>query len=118
MPISLEPDKRFSVVLDCDAAKPKESRPTFFVLSQTMRGHKEILDVIDCRYQEEITVDEIFELTCKKLSEVIVGWSNMGDHVFGQSDLRDLLTFNEATELLRKVGRNSHVEPEEKKSSE
>lgn len=116
MPISLEPDKRFPVVLDCDKDKPKESRPTFYVLSQTMRGHEAILQTIDCKYEADITVAEVFERTCQKISEVLVGWSNMGNAVFGQTDIRDLLTYDEAVELLRKIGRNSHIEPEEKKS--
>lgn len=116
MPISLEPDKRFPIVLDSDMDKPKESRPTFWAKSQTMRGHEDVLAAIDYKHEPEVTVADIFEKTCSKLSEVIVAWSNMGQHVFGETQYKDLLTYDEAVELLRKVGRNAHIEPEEKKS--
>ena len=116
MPISLEPDKRFAVVLDSDKDKPKESRPVFWAKSQTMRGHESVLESVERMYDPEATVAEVFEAVCQKLSEVIVGWENMGQFVFGQHDFRDVLTHLEALELLRKVGRNSHLEPEEKKS--
>ena len=115
MPISLEPDKRFSVVLDCDAAKPKESRPTFFVLSQTMRGHLQILEALDKWSENDITPAALFEATCVELTRVVSGWSNMGNFKFGESDLRDMLTYSEARELLRKVAYNSHLDQEEKK---
>ena len=116
MPISLEPDKRFAIVLDSDKDKPKETRPTFWAKSQTMRGHESVLETIDYKHEPEVTVAEVFEKTCAKLEQVIVGWSNMGSHKFGETRYQDLLTYDEAMELLRKVGRNAHMEPEEKKS--
>ena len=116
MPISLEPDKSFAVVLDGDKDKPADSRPTFYAKSQTMRGHESVLEVIDSKHLPDVTVADVFSRTCDKLSEVICDWSNMGSFVFGKAELKDLLTYQEAVELLQKVGRNSHVEPEEKKS--
>lgn len=116
MPISLEPDKRFAIVLDSDMDKPKESRPTFWAKSQTMRGHESVLETIEFMYKPEVTVAEVFKVVCDKLDEVIVGWENMGQFVFGQHKFGEVLTHLEALELLRKVGRNTHLEPEEKKS--
>ncbi len=115
MPISLEPDRRFSVVLDSDAAKPKESRPTFYALSQTMRGHLQILETLDKWSENDITPAELFEATCVQLTRVVSGWSHMGQFKFGEADLRDMLTYSEARELLRKVAYNTHLEQEEKK---
>jgi hypothetical protein len=116
MPISLEPDKRFAIVLDSDIDKPKESRPTFWAKSQTMRGHESVLEAIEFMYKPDATVAEVFKSVCDKLTEVIVGWDNMGPFVYGQHGFAEVLTHLEALELLRKVGRNSHLEPEEKKS--
>jgi len=94
MPISLEPGNRFPVVLDCDADKPAESRPTFYVLSQTMRGHQSILEAIDYRHKPEVTVEQVFNCACDKLNEVIVGWSNMGEFVFGRAKFREMFVEN------------------------
>ena len=114
MPISLEPDKPFAIVLDCDADKPAELRPTFFARSQTMRGHLQICEALEAYANK--TAAELFDTTCEMLSKVLCGWQNMGSHVFGQTDLRDLLTIAEARELLRKVAYNAHITLEEKKS--
>jgi hypothetical protein len=46
MPVFLEPDQSFPIVLDCDKDKPKESQPTFLVKSQSMRGQREVLRVL------------------------------------------------------------------------
>jgi hypothetical protein len=116
MPISLEPDKRFSVVLDGDAEKPMHERPIFYVHSQTMRGHLSILQTLDKLRDEGMTPAELFEATIKELERVIVGWSCMGKYIFGQTDLRDLLSYEEARQLLRKVAYNAHIDTEEKKS--
>ena len=116
MPISLEPDKRFAVVLDGDASKPIESRPMFYVLSQTMRGHLRILEALDKWSEPGVTPEQLFETTMAELIRVVVGWSSMGSFVFGTDDLRDLLSYDEARQLLRKVAYNTHLDPEEKKS--
>lgn len=116
MPISLEPDKRFPVVLDCDKDKPKESRPTFYVLSQTMRGHLQILETLDKWSEDGVTPAALFEATCEQLTRIVAGWQHMGQYEFGKADLRDMLTYSEARELLRKCAYNSHLEQEEKKS--
>jgi hypothetical protein len=118
MPISLEPNKRFAVVLDGDADKPMHERPIFYVHSQTMRGHLSILEALDRWSDPEVTPATLFEATIKELERVIVGWSCMGSYVFGQTDLRELLSYDEARQILRKVAYNMHLTSDEKKSSE
>ncbi len=115
MPISLEPDKRFPVVLDCDKDKPAESRPTFFVRSQTMRGHQAILDTLDKWNEPEVTVSAIFATACDELQRVVIGVANMGGFEVG-GNFQDLLSYNEARELLRKIANNTYLDPDEKKS--
>ena len=115
MPISLEPDKRFPIVLDCDKDKPKELRPTFYALSKTMSEHVSLMEFVDNVYKDN-TVAGVFDAICGKLDEVIVGWENMGRFQFGRDSFASMLTHLEAMDLLRKVAHNAHLEPEEKKS--
>jgi mRNA-degrading endonuclease RelE of RelBE toxin-antitoxin system len=93
MPVFLEPDQSFPIVLDCDKDKPKESQPTFLVKSQSMRGQREVLRVLDAATDaanESLTVDEMFEMTITMLCKVMVGWHNMGDHKFSREAIADL----------------------------
>ena len=47
MPLFLEPGQKYPIVLDSDADKPKESQPTFYAKSQSMRGQQKIGEVLD-----------------------------------------------------------------------
>lgn len=117
MPVFLEPGQRYPVVLDSDAAKPAESRPTFFAKSQSMRGQQRIADVLDrLRSDSDVTASELFEDACRVLSEVLVDWRHMNGIEFDVSKLPDILTYSEARELLRKIAYNQHVQFDEKKS--
>lgn len=115
MPAFLEPDQKFAVALDIDKDKPKESRPVFFVKSLSMREQKRLSDDMDLALDCD-TTEAICEATCNLVNRYVVGWENMGPHKFGQSDLQDFLSIQEARELLRKVLSNSYVQHEEKKS--
>ncbi len=117
MPLCLEPNQRFPIVLDSDLDKPLATRPTFFVVSLSMREQMKLSAGMDAALTHE-TNAEIFDATCDALNEYLVGWSNMGQHAFGSSDVRDFLLHSEACELLRKTLSNSHVSLEEKKSCE
>jgi hypothetical protein len=117
MPIALEPNQAFPVVLDCDQDKPIESRPTFFAKSQSMRGQKKLLDVLDrLTDDKEATVEDLFNDAIDALAEVLTGWKHMNEIEFSKEALVDLLTYTEARELIRKVSYNQHLTPEEKKS--
>jgi len=119
MPLFLEPGQKYPIVLDVDADKPKASQPTFFAKSQSMRGQQAIGEVLDVwSDQPDIPIRELFERTLDVLEGVVIGWENMGGHEFSKDGLRNVLTFNEARELLRKVMYNQHVTADEKKSSE
>jgi len=97
--------------------KPKSDQPTFFARSQAMRGQQRIGDVLDLYTSNpNITTGQLFDATIDVLSEVLVGWTNMGDMELNRDVLREVLTYQEARELLRKVMYNQHLVPEEKKS--
>jgi hypothetical protein len=119
MPLCLEPNQQFPVVLDCDAEKPQDVRPTFFAKSQSMRGQQKIGEVLDLwTNNDALTITELFDSTIDVLRGVVVGWKNMGANEFSHDALRDVLTYTEAREMLRKVMYNQHITAEEKKSTE
>jgi len=119
MPLFLEPDQRFVIVLECDRDKPAESRPTFFAKSQTMRGQRLVGEVLDSIYAEPAPdLDEMFRVACDKLAEVLVGWENMGGIEFSREAMEDVLTFTEARELLRLVMFNQGLTTGQKKATE
>jgi len=114
MPKALEPGVLFEIVLDSDMAKPKAERPVFLAPSLSMRDQGKLEQEMETSLKHD-TTSGLFDATCDLLSRYVRGWRNMGGHVFGECDLRDLLSHNEARELLRKILANQHVEPEEKK---
>lgn len=113
MPIFLEPNQKYPVILDAD--KDKTPSPTFYAKSQSMRGQQRVAECLDRLTDDKVTAAELFDETVAVLGEVLVGWSNMGQE-FNPAAIRDVLTYNEARELLRKVMYNQHVQLEEKKS--
>lgn len=115
MPIFLEPDQKYPVVLDSD--KDKEPKPTFLAKSQSMRGQQRVADCLDKWNDDGITAGDLFDATVQTLGEVLVGWKNMGQE-YSVDALRDVLTYGEARELLRKVMHNQHLDLESKKNSE
>jgi hypothetical protein len=119
MPLFLEPGQKYPIVLDCDAGKPKAEQPTFFAKSQSMRGQQRIGEVLDMWTDApDMTLRALFDATVDVLSGVVIGWSNMGGMEFSNDGLRDVLSYQEARELLRKVMYNQHITADEKKSSE
>lgn len=114
MPIFLEPDQRFPIVLGSDKDKPIETRPMFFVKSLSMRGQLKLSTEMDLALSHS-TTSEIFEATCNLINDNVVGWKNMGAFEYG-CDVAEFLAHSEARELLSKVLSNQHVPPEEKKS--
>ena len=70
---------------------------------------------MDSSLSHKADTKQLFEATCVLLSQYIKRWENMGPFVFGQSDVQEFLSYDEARELLRKVLANQHVTPDEKK---
>jgi len=118
VPLFLEPNVTFPIVLESDEAKPVETRPTFLAKAQSMRGQQKVGETLD-RWTSapDIELAALFDETIETLSEVVVGWKNMGNMEYSKEALREL-SYMEARELLRKVMFNQHLQPDEKKSSE
>lgn len=115
MPLFLEPDQRFPIVLESDKDKPIEKRPTFYARSQSMRGIRKIAEVVD-QMDSAQKMDEMLKLVLDELMDCLTGWANMGEYSFSRESLEIVLTYPEARELIRKVMANQHVQAEEKKS--
>lgn len=119
MPISFEPGQKYPIVLDCDKDKAADVQPTFFAKSQAMRGQQKIGETLDLWTDNEgLSLAELFDETIKTLNGVVIGWKNMNGIEFSDDAMRDVLTYSEARELLRKVMYNQHITADEKKSSE
>ena len=119
MPLFLEPDQKYPIVLDIDAEKPKATQPTFYARSQSMRGQQKIADVLDqWTDNPDISIKELFASTVEVLTGVVIGWANMGGKEFSAENMHDILSYQEARELLRKVMYNQHITADEKKSIE
>lgn len=124
MPIFLEPDQSYPIVLRSDQHKPVESRPVFLARSQSMRSHERIARVIEAlTSQTDKTAEQLFGEITDELARVLVGWNNMvhpetGPIAFSREAIYDVLSYAEARELLMKIMYNQHMEPDEKKSSE
>lgn len=115
MPVFLEPNQKFPIVLDIDRDKPADVRPTFYARSLSMREQLSLSAEMDASLQHEET-EAIFAATCELLGRYLVGWTNMGEFEFG-CDVREFLSHGEARELLRKVMTNQHLSSDEKKST-
>lgn len=119
MPLALEPNQSFDVVLPSDKDKPAESRPTFVARTQSMRGQRQVLKALDDSVDvsnDELTYDRMFTIIVDQLERVLVGWRNMGGVEFSREGLEEVLSFREARELLSLVAYNQAVQHEEKKS--
>lgn len=119
MPLLLEPDQRFKIVLDCDADKPADVRPAFLVLAMSARAAAQYADAYDALMaKSHETASNLNAEVCEQINQRLVGWENMGPHKYGECNLQDLLTSAELWELFRKIMHSRYVQPDEKKSSE
>ena len=119
MPIFLEPNIGFDVVLDADMGKPVDTRPTFVAKSQSMRGQQRILRMLDrLNTDTSVTSDQLFDDIVDVLGDVLCGWRNMSGIEFAKDRIADVLSYTEARELCRKVAYNQRIDDLEKKSSE
>jgi len=115
MPIALEPGLTFEVWLDSDAEKPIESRPRFIVKTQSLRQQREIHRVIDLIFENNVTVDDVFDAAVDCLYKSCLSWKCMGDLAFSRECIEDVLSFSEIREILRKIAANQRMSADEKK---
>jgi len=110
MPILLEPEQKYPIVLDRDESLDEQTRPTFFASAMSARQSFDIRKVIHSFSDDE----QGFDL----LQTLVIDWRNVKDEDFSPDKLLDVLTTTEGWELLRKIVANDHVTASEKKSTE
>lgn len=116
MPLFLEPEQRFPIVLDSDKDKPAATRPTFYAKSQSMRSQRKLFEEINSVFDwENKTTEQIFAESKETLFKNLLGWANMGGYEFSLESIEEVLSLQEVREILRKISTNQHVGPEEKK---
>ena len=70
------------------------------------------------KYPIVLDIDADKPKATQPMTGVVISWSNMGGGEFSAEALHDVLSYQEARELLRKVMYNQHITADEKKSIE
>lgn len=102
MPILLEANSDFEVVLECD--KDKENPPKFIFKALSCRDWRTIAKIADEIYDG--SADDMLDKIFKMLGTGLAGWTLTGKDgqalAFEPEKLQDYLTIKEAMELLEK----------------
>ena len=121
MPLVLEPNRTFPVVLEIDENKP-DPKPTFYFRYLNGREWREVAELSDRMFAATSgaeAIDKVYESLAKGLT----GWENMVDPTTGElipfdvKDLDRIVTLTEAHELMEKF-RNQGIGADDKKKSE
>lgn len=110
MPIFLEPNREFPVVLESD--KDKTPKPTFYARALSMRMQQEVSDVLD-KWLGDVNFDDLLSATVDVLLKVFTRIKNMPGELSKEWLMQ--LSYNEARELLRTVLLNNHLDHNAKK---
>ena len=103
MPIALDPNATFKIVLESDEVKPKSERPRFVYHHLTARQWGQIVDVLG--NLETTENSEVMNKVFDACRIGLAGWENIKDLsgkpiAFRPKAMEDILTLAEATELL------------------
>ena len=107
MPLALDPNQVFQVVLECDKEKPKAKRPYFSIRFLSGRDLLEV-DKLDARVDTAKTGRQALEFIYDILHLGIAGWGNIKDRTgkeipFELSRLGEILCLKDAAELRAKM---------------
>lgn len=118
MAVLLDPSETFEVCLPCDDHKPLSERPIFIAKAQAARGQRKLGRAIDALYDKNSSLDTdgFVDGLLDLIMQHVVGWKNVGGREFTRDNVEDVLPTHDMTILLRRIGYNQSVQPEEKKS--
>lgn len=119
MPIALDPNRRFSVVLASDQTGPEDQRPTFHFRYMSGRAWMEIADLNDSiltATSGREALEKMYDLVGRSMT----GWSNLRDPSgavieYDPAKMPDLLNPAEIRELLEQVMRSIKPTADDKK---
>ncbi|MBN1377860.1 MAG: hypothetical protein JXA04_01340 [Gammaproteobacteria bacterium] len=104
MPIALDPDSTFKIILRSDEDKPEDSKPAFIFKYPTGRQWRKIAQVQD-NLDDIESSNDLANKVFDSVKTLLVGWENMVDTTgqcigYDQEKLEDILTLPEAEELI------------------
>lgn len=111
MPVFLEPNREFPVVLESD--KDRTPTPTFYARSLSMRLQQEVAEALDLWFTDGVDTKALFAKTVEVFLKVFTRIENMQGEL--SADWLYNLTYSEARELLRTVLHNNHLDHNAKK---
>ena len=118
MPIALDPNQTFDVVLKSDQGKDAKIRPTFEFRHLTSRQLRQAMQFGDDRDAlEEMTFDEIANKLETILTEHLAGWRYMPPAPEHDPSVGDLCTMDEMWELYYAMRSGASLKVESKKNS-
>ncbi|HET6442533.1 MAG TPA: hypothetical protein VFH53_09165 [Phycisphaerae bacterium] len=126
MPLALDPNQTFDVVLKSDEAKPEGQRPVFrcrFVSARQWRRLSGLEKEVERLRDEKAGPEAILNALLSRLAEAVSGWSGMIDPETGAAipyepeALDRVLTMNEAWELLYRILGGARMGVDDKKKS-
>ena len=118
MPIALDPEQTFEVVLKTDQSKPPESRPVFLFRHLTARQLRRIAKLGDDREAlKASTVDKITDDLIATIGEALAGWRHI-DREFSAESLDTICTIGELWELYYAMRSGGSLDVESKKNSD
>jgi len=116
MPIAIDPEATFPLILPGDVDKPIAEQPRFIYRNLTARQWLAVCNSLD-KMDECKTNEDLITLIFDGCRTGLVGWENMG-RKFNPNELEDVLTFIEATQLLVALKASSLPSLEKKTPSE
>jgi len=117
MPLGLEPNRKFPVILEVDAGK--ENPPTFYFKYLTGRDWRKLAEMSD-KITSADGGAEAIDLIYESLGKGLVGWENMIDPEthepipFDIKELDRMVSMTETHELMEKF-RNQGIGADDKK---
>lgn len=118
MPLALDPEARFELVLESDADKPAGERPTFVCRFMPNRDWKVVAHVAD--RIGELAAEGIEAMLTQMedaLALALVDWRHMGGIDYARERIPDVLTPGELVELIQKAVQQTSVSVAEKNAS-
>ncbi len=116
MPIALDPDETFDVVLKTDQSKPAGKRPTFMFRHLTTRALRKAKKFLtDQAAVNASTFDEIMNALSQTINSHLDRWRNI-DAPITDPELEDLCTRDELWELYYAMLMGGSLSAEEKKT--
>ena len=118
MPLALDPNETYAVVLECDQEKPAETQPRFLFRYMSMRQWRDFAKFGEDRQAlEKLPFETVLDQLLTQIKLHMAGWENMGRD-YEPDELDAVITLTEAWELYYAARRQSRIGAEDKKKYE